>query len=231
MSENNKKNKKEYEEYLKSVLLETKNEIKDIKETLDDFKNKDVYDLEYINIDINTLPLGMFYREGFKLKIRAAKVAEVQAYSAVNEKDFLDVTEKMNQLLSRCVKVFLPNGKQGSYKDIKDGDRLFLIFLIRELTFQSGSNLGKEVTCSHCGKEFTIPFRATPSKSTPKTFEFYEMPDKLKKFFNDELKCFEFRVNNATYRLAPPTIGIQESIYEDIKNKIRNDKNPNVTFL
>ena len=87
---------------------------------------------------------------GIKIKIRAAKVHEIQAYSIISNENILDVTEKMNQMLSSCVKVTLPNGQNGSYKDIKDGDRLFIIFMIRELTFQKGNSLAKDVTCNFC---------------------------------------------------------------------------------
>lgn len=187
--------------------------------------------LEYLNVELSMLPLGMFYKQGTKIKIRAAKVYEVQAYSVVDDKNILDVTEKMNQMLSSCIKFVLPNGKNGTYRDIKDGDRLFLIFMIRELTFQKGNSLSKEVTCENCKHEFPIPFRSTANPQYPKTFTFYQMPDKLKPFFNAELKCFEFPIDGVSYKMCPPTIGIQEIFYNDIRNKVQNKKTPNVSFL
>ncbi len=60
---------------------------------------------------------------------------------------------------------------------LKIGDRLTLIFMIRELTFQKGATLAKEVTCPHCNCEFSIPFRATPNNEYPRTFEKHEMPE------------------------------------------------------
>jgi hypothetical protein len=103
--------------------------------------------------------------------------------------------------------------------------------MIRELTFQKGNSLAKEVTCEHCSNEFSIPFRSTPNSEYPKTFVNHEMPTELKKFYNSDLRCFEFKINDTKYRMAPPTIGIQEIFYGDIKTKMQNKKTPNVAFL
>jgi len=229
----NKKNH-DQEEYLKgflenttSNLEEMSTEISEMKDSLPPSSNS----LDYLNVDLKSLPLGIFYQPNFKIKIRSAKVNEVQAYSVVDDKNFLDVTEKMNQLLSSCVRVELPNGKKGSYKDLKDGDRLQIIFMIRELTFQSGNSLAKDLQCNFCSHDFSIPFRATANSKNPKTFESHEMPEELEKFFNKEGLYFEFNIDGGSYKMAPPTIGIQEVFYDNIKNKVNEKKNPNISFL
>lgn len=224
MSETNK----QQEDYLKKFITPESEqpEIKKVEKYHDPSTT-----LEFLSVDIDLLPLGEFYTHGTKIKIRAAKVHEVQNYSVVDDKNLLDVTEKMNQLLSGCVNVTLPGGQKGSYKDIKDGDRLFLIFMIRELTFQKGNSLAKDIDCPYCSAEFSIPFRSTSNPEYPKTLENHEMPDGLIKYYNSELKCFEFNINGAVYRLAPPNIGIQEIFYNDIKTKVQNKKTPNISFL
>lgn len=227
MSQKDKKSQQQ-EEYLSKFLTETKDDVKEIKETLNYNKPQT---LEFLNVDLDVLPLGMFYKSGTQIKIRAAKVHEVQSYSVVDDKNFLDVTEKMNQMLGSCVKVVLPGGKTGSYKDIKDGDRIFIIFMIRELTFQKGNSLGKDITCENCNHEFSIPFRATSNAEYPKTFENHEMPENLDKFLNRELRCYEFEINGISFKMGPPNIGIQEIFYSDIKTKVQAQKNPNVSFL
>lgn len=186
---------------------------------------------EYMVIPLENLPCGLFYKPGTKISIRSAKVQEVQAYSVVDDNNYLDITEKMNQILSSSVKYFYPNGSQGSYKDIRDGDRLYLIFMIRELTFPGGKNLSKDVTCENCGHEFKMELRATSSSTTKKSFFNYEMPEKLAKYFDRQERVFVFNINGVDYKLAPPTIGIQEIFFGDIKNKIQGEKNPNVAFL
>lgn len=232
------KDKKSSNDYLEQFIGESTNSNENVSNNDDMFSEiKDIKkeitgtDLNYINIDLSALPLGIFYKNGFMIKIRSAKVSEVQAYSVVDDQNFLDVTEKMNQLISSCVRVELPSGKKGSYKDIKDGDRLSIIFMIRELTFQSGNSLAKEVTCNHCQNEFSIPFRATSNGKFPKTFESHEMDENLKKYYNEYDKVFEFKIGDGVFKLAPPTIGIQEVFYEDIKTKVNEKKTPNVSFL
>jgi hypothetical protein len=186
---------------------------------------------EFMAIPLEILPCGAFYKPGTKISIRAAKVQEVQAYSVVDDNNYLDITEKMNQILSSCVKYMYANGMQGSYKDLRDGDRLYVIFMIRELTFPGGKNLSKDVTCSSCGNEFKMELKATSSEKSMKTFVNHDMPEKLNKFFDTQERVYNFKIDGVDYKLAPPTIGIQEIFFGDIKTKVQGDKSPNVAFL
>jgi hypothetical protein len=187
-------------------------------------------DMDYLMVDLASLPLGIFYKAGTKIKIRAATVAEVEAYSVVDDKNYLDVVEKMNQLLSSCVKISYSDGKSGTYKDIKDGDRLFLIFQIRELTFQKGNSLAKDAQCEACSQEFKLPFRSTANNEYPKTFISHDMPDRLKKYFNGSNKTFDFKINQVLYQLSPPSIGIQEQFFTTIRETVQAQKKVNVSF-
>jgi len=229
----NFKNKKEKD----SLKYLEKNFISDENNSLESVQKIDLSYLdntpsnEYIYIPLDLLPCGIFYKPGTKIGIRAAKVQEVQAYSVVDDKNYLDITEKMNQILSSCVRYTYANNMQGSYKDLKDSDRLFLIFMIRELTFPGGKNLTKDVTCENCKHEFKIELRATSSDKVQKSFVNHEMPEKLIKFFDPQEKVFVFNIDGVDYKLATPTIGIQETFFGDIKNKVQIDKNPNVAFL
>jgi len=229
----NFKNKQEQE----ALKYLEQNFVGDQDNSLDNIQKADLSYLdnvpsnEYMVIPLEILPCGLFYKPGTKISIRAAKVQEVQAYSVVDDKNYLDITEKMNGILSSCVKYVYGNGMQGSYKDVRDGDRLFLIFMIRELTFPGGKNLTKDAVCENCGHEFKMELRATSSNKVQKTFVNYEMPEKLVKFFDKNERVFVFNIDGVDYKLAPPTIGIQEIFFGDIKNKIQIDKNPNVAFL
>jgi len=187
--------------------------------------------LNFLTVDLSVLPAGLFYKPGTVIMIRAAIVPEVQAYSSIDDKNYLDVTEKMNEMLSRCVKVRFPNGLIGTYKDLKDSDRLFLIFMIRELTFQKNSNLAKDASCDDCKTKFKIQFRSTPGKDSPKTFVNYEMDKDLEPFFNKMDRTIDIPINGTVYKLAPPTIGIQEVFFKTIKEDVQSENNPNVAFL
>ena len=225
-------NKKEDEalKYLEQNFVGNQDDLNSIKK-VDSSYLDNVPSNEYMVIPLDILPCGLFYKPGTRISIRAAKVQEVQAYSVVEDTNYLDITEKMNGILSSCVKYFYANGMQGSYKDVRDGDRLFLIFMIRELTFPGGKNLSKDVVCENCGHEFKMELRSTSSNKVQKSFVNYEMPEKLAKFFDPQERVFVFNINGVDYKLAPPTIGIQEIFFGDIKNKVQSDKNPNVAFL
>lgn len=191
-----------------------------------------VYGREFFAVDPNSLPAGIFYKPGTKISIKGASVADVQEYSVVDNANIVDVTEKMNMILSRCVRFTHPNGMQGTYKDIKDNDRLSLIFMIRELTFQKGNNLAKEMSCEHCGHDFKIEFRATTSQYNKRTFKHIEMDEELKDFFNQQTKTIDLEINDVSWRLSPPTIGLQEIFFNDLKEKVQiSNITPNVSFL
>jgi len=224
------KDKKEQEalKYLENNFIGESNDLDSVKKMDLSYLNT-VPSNEYMQIPLDLLPCGMFYKPGTKISIRAATVQEVQAYSVVDDNNYLDITEKMNGILSSCIKYYYGNG-QGSYKDVRDGDRLFLIFMIRELTFPGGKNLSKDCTCPS-GHEFKMELRATSSDKVQKSFVNYDIPEKLVKFFDNQERVFVFKIDGVDYKLAPPTIGIQEMFFGDIKTKIQGDKNPNVAFL
>jgi len=130
-------------------------------------------DFEYETVPMEELPCGIFYPDGMRIMVRAAKVAEIQAYSVVDDKNIYDITEKMNDMLKSCVRVVLPTGKNGSYFDVKDADRVYLIFYIRERTFQSGNNLKLDCECDSCGHEYGVNMER-------RKFITGDMPDDLK---------------------------------------------------
>jgi hypothetical protein len=185
----------------------------------------------YLSVDLNALPTGMFYKQGTKIFIRAALVPEIQDYSTVVETNVVDVTEKMNQMLSSCVRVKFPNGTLGSYKDIMDNDRIFLIFMIRELTFQKNVNIAKDVKCGECSHGFKIQYRATPSTDHAKSFVISEMSSELKPFYDPNERCLVFNVNGKVWKLSPPTISLQEDFYDYMRRLAEEKQKPNVAFM
>lgn len=224
--EENEKNLSE-EDYLKEHLksIEKKsNSTNDVQIKKVDMDTSRVTDLQYFSFDIREFPCSIFYPDGTTIQVRSAQVREIQAYSMVDDQNFYDIIEKMNDMLSSCVRIKLPNGDIKSYLDLKDPDRFYLIFLIRELTFQQGNNLVSKVNCT-CGKEVSIEL-------TRQNFRFFEIDKKIEKYFNPTLNCFTFEViNNERFNLAPPTIGLQKSFSEYIIKENQEKKAPNLAFL
>jgi hypothetical protein len=156
--------------------------------------------------------------------VRPAQVKEIQSYSMVDDSNFYDVVEKMNDMLQACVRIKYPDGKMASFLEIKDQDRLFLIFLIRELTFQQGNSLAVTAKCT-CGNDIKIELNR-------KSFVFHEIDEKLERFFNHSSRSYEFKViNGKTFEVTPPNIGLQKSFTDFIIRENNEKRTPNLAFL
>lgn len=224
MSDQNKQNLTE-EDYLRMHLQGIENNKKPESERVKvQVESTRAQDLQYFAFDVREFPCGIFYPAGSTIQVRPASVKEIQAYSMVDDNNFYDIVEKMNDMLASCVRIKYLDGRVGSYLDIKDPDRFYLIFLIRELTFQQGSTLTTNAQCS-CGHENQIELKRT-------NFRHHQMNERLSKFFNTGNLTFEFSVKNGkTYNLSPPTIGLQKSFTDYIVKENQEKRKPNLSFL
>lgn len=187
-------------------------------------ENTKVSDLQFFNFDISELPCGQFYPAGTLLMVRPAQVREIQAYSMVDDNNFYDIVEKMNDMLQSCVRVKYTDGKIGSFLDIKDQDRLFLIFLIRELSFQQGNSLTVNARCS-CGQDMAIELKRD-------NFTFHEIEERLGNFYNKNTGSYHFQtVNGKSFELTPPNIGLQKAFTDYIVKENNEKRTPNLAFL
>ena len=181
-------------------------------------------DLQFFNFDIKELPCGEFYPSGTVFMVRPAQVREIQAYSMVDDNNFYDIVEKMNDILQSCVRVKYPDGKVGSYIEVKDQDRLFLVFLIRELTFQQGNSLTVNSKCS-CGQDVQMELKRD-------NFSFHEIDEKLERYFSASTRTYHFStINGREFELTPPNIGLQKSFTEYILKESNEKRTPNLSFL
>ena len=181
-------------------------------------------DLQFFNFDIKELPCGNFYPQGAVLMIRPAQVREIQAYSMVDDTNFYDIVEKMNDMLQSCVRIKYVDGKVGSFLDVKDQDRMYLVFLIRELTFQQGNTLQVNSICG-CGQELGIELKRD-------NFVFHEIDEKLAKFYNKNSGSYHFStINGKSFEMTPPNIGLQKAFTEYIVKENNEKRSPNLAFL
>lgn len=214
------------EDYLKQHLLQNeKGQSRDMYQMVEPSQsNTRTADLQFISVDVRQLPCGQFYPDGTSLLIRAAQVKEIQSYSMVDDNNFYDVIEKMNDMLASCVRIKFSDGKMGTFLDIKDQDRLFLIFMIRELTFQNGTSLSIKSKCN-CGENCEIELKRS-------NFRFHIIDEKLKGFYNKKINSFYFKTKNGKeFSLTPPTIGLQKSFTEYIIKENSEQRKPNMAFL
>ena len=173
----------------------------------------------YVKLDLVNFPsAGQFYREDFEIHIRAARVGEIREFSTLDEENILDVDEKLNSLLVNCTKIMYGN-QRGSYRDVLEEDRIYLILSIRELTFKEGENkLMMPVGKKNC-KTGTCKSQESMELRTG-NLQFNDKDDLLEKYYDYENKCFTVATkSHGSLTIAPPTIGVMRSITDWIRKR------------
>lgn len=168
---------------------------------------------------------GLFYPEGTKIWISAATLGDIRRWSAMNEDDIQDVTEKMQNILESCCTINFGAGdtRRARWKDLLDVDRLYLLFAIHDYTFPPGKN---DVRIKINEKDDIIMRK--------ENVKFIEFPEKLMKFYNEQKRCFSFPVENKNAFSATngmmdiyiPTIGTSDWLQDYLISA--NQRNDNV---
>lgn len=154
---------------------------------------------------------GLFYQEGARFFIRAASVKEIRHFSTINEQDPFSVDEALNEITKNCLMIRFP-GKQASFKDLCEEDRIHIIMTIRELTFAKGENkLGLNVTCKDCGHDNEV-------EVAKDSFETHTPDEKIMKYYDPELKRFVIQTKTSgVIEMRPPSIGVMQEVTKYIK--------------
>jgi len=178
----------------------------------------------HVKLDLTQFPSGgRFYREDFEIHIRAARVGEIRDFSTVDEDNILDVDEKLNSILVNCTKIMYGT-QRGSYRDVLEEDRIYLILSIRELTFKQGENklmmpIGKK-GCStpSCKSQESVELKTS-------NLQFQETDELLEKYYDYQNKCYTIPTkNHGEITLAPPTIGVMRAITNWIRKREEENK-------
>ena len=141
----------------------------------------------YTRLDLSSFPSrGKFYRDDFEIHIRPAKVAEIRSFSIIDEDNLRDVDEGLNNIVLSCTKIMYGN-QRGSYKDILEEDRIYLILSIRELTFKTGEQtlmmpIGKK-SCktSNCKSQESMELKTS-------NLQFNTIVDNIEKYYDPSEK-------------------------------------------
>lgn len=179
---------------------------------------------DYHNIPLDCLPsLGRFYPDNTRISIRAARVNEIREFSAIDENDIKDVTDKLTYMVSQCVKVYYGN-VPGSYRDLLSADRIVLILKIREITFLDGmSSIKLPVPANACETigckpQDTIIFNSTK-------LNFLTPSNELEKYYDSVNKCYNIRTKSfGVITLYPPTIGVTSIVTNWIVEQAKEEK-------
>ena len=179
---------------------------------------------DYHNIPLDCLPsLGRFYPDNTQISIRAARVDEIREFSAIDENDIKDVTDKLTYMVSQCVKVYYGN-VPGSYRDLLSADRIVLILKIREITFLDGMSSIKlpvpanACETTGCKTQDTVVFNSTK-------LNFTNPAPELEKYYDSANKCYNVRTKSfGVITLFPPSIGVTSIITNWIVEQAKEEK-------
>ena len=185
-----------------------------------------IEDIGWIRVKLETLPSqGIFYPEGTEITIRAAAAAEIRHWSTIDEDDLLSLDDALNRIADKCCKIRFPR-QMGSFKDLKEIDRFFIVFAIREFTFKKGeNNLTVAFDCKNCGKKDN-------TQIIKEMLSYYTPADELQPRFSYEERCFHLRLKNGDeIKLYLPTLGVMAFIKGYIREKAQNKEEYDKAFL
>lgn len=167
-----------------------------------------------IELSLKSLPSkGKFYPGGTRIHIKSAKTSDIKDFSLMDEENPLDINDKLNNILSSCVTVSL-GFKVGSYKDILEDDKMFIILSIREMTFPKGeSKLTMKSMCNNCDHENHFELRT-------ENLQFFNENEKISKYYSLEDHCYVVDTKTlGAIILSPPKIGVMQEITSYAKSK------------
>ena len=180
---------------------------------------------------VENLPSGgRFYPEGTTLEIRAAASQEIRHFSTIDENDPLDMDDKLNMIIDKCLRMRFPE-RHATWKDLKEEDRFYLIFAIRDITFINGENkLYMTLKCGReCGGDGTYKEKIELAKEN---FEYYQIDDKLMEFYDEKERCFVIDSPKVgTIRMYIPSLGITTYIKNFIRAKVKRCADLHATLL
>ena len=179
---------------------------------------------DYHNIPLDCLPsLGRFYPDNTQISIRAARVDEIREFSAIDESDIKDVTDKLTYMVSQCVKVYYGN-VPGSYRDLLSADRIVIILKIREITFLDGmSSIKLPVPANACETVGCRPQESVIFNSSK--LNFTTPAPELEKYYDSVNKCYNIRTKSfGVITLYPPTIGVTSIVTNWIVEQAKEER-------
>lgn len=166
-----------------------------------------------------------YYPEDFMLTIRPADVTEIKFYSGMNEDDWSDANEKIMHVLNKCCRPIF-GGRQKDAEFLKDADKLYLLFTIRDLTMDSQGKENKihmTPQCPHCGVKQKVEL-------INNIFGYYTIPDGIMKYYDEVGRCFIIPLESGeNLKVYIPNMGvtnwIRKYVIEKETAKRRNEDN------
>jgi hypothetical protein len=181
-------------------------------------------DLGWKPVPLENLPSqGLFYEQDTQVAIRAATVAEIRHWSTLDENDLLGVDDMLNFIIEKCCRIKTP-GKPVSYKDLKEIDRFYLIFAIRDYTFKNGENKMYVNVSGEDGMDEKI-------EVTKDVIDYFKADDRLMNYLDRSNQSFHIKMKSGEeFRLYLPTIGSMMFIKSYLRARQQNGQNFDKAF-
>lgn len=155
-------------------------------------------------IDVSKLPSqGLFYKDGFEIRIKKAEMEDIIEYEYEYEK------EDLGLVITRVKRVVENNvilSKGFDYSDIKSADIVYLFLEI--VKFTNNKTINIKYFDDSIGENSTIQFDSM-------NFNYMKLGDDLMKYYDKETK--EFVINGFRYSL--PCIGVENSLTNFLVSK------------
>lgn len=183
-----------------------------IRNSFDDFS-------KYEDILIDELPMSFMYDIGTTISIRPCTVKEIQDFSTYDKNSILDFKNHLEKILEHCVIIRSSDGTFLPYQSIFEGDRIWLIYMIREKTFPNGKVLTVNVNYKNAnGKE-----ESDTIEIIRKNIEIYRN-EPIMEYFDIDKKSFIFHteLRDEPFVICPPTIGLKNCFEQYIISKANN---------
>jgi hypothetical protein len=181
--------------------------------------------VNWVDLRMEELPSGgLFYPEGTTIQVRPAYVGEIKYFSGLEEDDIQDIEDRLNYVLEKCSRVKMP-GMMASHKDIKEIDRLRILFEIRAITFAHGeTKLLMDITCPNCGNGENIELSRDH-------FNYLELDEQLMKYYDPALRAFNVQLKNGeSFVMHLPSLGIVGFMRNFVINKTRANQHFDKTY-
>lgn len=175
----------------------------------------------YTEVDISKLPSkGLFYDNDLSIMIRGANPYEIEKYDLSNHSSYDTINQDIYSLLSSTV-IVSDSKKRRSILEIIDVDKHYLVIMIRDLT--EGQN--EIIVHPDNGTAFDA------IKLCAENIELQEPDDFLNSHYSEYYKCYYFDTEFGDYYFSPPTFGLHNSLFEQMKNRIFNKKTYDKDFI
>lgn len=166
---------------------------------------------EYEEIYLDDLPLSFMYPPNTRIYLRSCKVKDIQDFSTYDKTNPFDFRNKLNDIIEKNIIYQNPDGTLNPFIKLMDGDRMWLIYNIREKTFPKGKILSAKI--SYKNEKNEIEYDSIDIKR--ETIDIWKNEDIMEYFLKDErVFSFDTYLREEPFIISPPTIGLKNCFDE-----------------